>query len=1410
MRLTDAILKNLQSHPYVILQTLTIKDIASLIHQANIAYHSKGAPILTDDIYEIVHAYLEKLAPDHPLVQSEIGGAPIKAKERAKLPIWMGSMNKIKNDPSGIDRWRAKYPGEYIISDKLDGISCLFHRVDGTTMLYTRGDGTYGQNISNLLQYIQGIPVTTAINGDIMVRGELILPKAAWPALKSERNNPRNTVAGIANSKHPEPHIARLIHFVAYDCIEPRLAPAPGLSWLKQHQFTTVNYRVATASTINVGDLSSILLERRDTSPYEVDGIVINHNALHKLPEGENPPFAFAFKSILTHESAEVIVKGVQWNVSKNGLLKPVVFFDTVFISGVHIHRASAHNAQMIVKNGIGEGAKIIVIRSGDVIPYILSITTPAPAGPSLPNPIEYPWKWTDSGVDIVLKKPELASEYTLKQLINYTNVFGIKGIGSKLVKRLYEHGIDNIKKLANITKVDLYKATRSAPITLKIYAQLQNIYSKGQCIEFMDASNIFGGGLGQSKLKLITEAFPSLLSPDAPLPTLADLQAIKGIGERNARQFLEHIADFHAFMIETGLPCRTSKQVFVPTPEGCMSLVGKNITFTGFRSAPLTEYVEKHGGRVMSSVSASTHIVVAKSLSDDSMKSETARELGVPLMDYRTFEEEIGYVRPVETIQEEAETNEFEAIEAELTPPSPDEGDNDEDDETPSGTLNKTAECVRHTMNWSNMKRSHIFGKSAFNPATVADDLSQASPKLEALIKKIQTLDQRDISAHGRTFKHMIFSDVYKRGYGAKIIAAALIAAGFNHAYNADFKLTTKRNPKQKQNTFAVLASTQIYTKPITTQFKQHLLKTFNSRPDNTFGDVIRIIVLDTGYKEGIDLFDIKYVHLFEPMLTPADKMQAMGRAMRFCGQRGLHFEDGVGWKVHVYDYDHVVPQKIADSFGAPGNTSFAIIMNEIKKNERLIDLTHDIERVAQLAAVDRVLNRNVHPRPPSPAPPDAPFQIATATKYPDCKWPPAKTENLCSPSQATPSASTAAPTLIPEFSPSQAFIREYFQPNTPERGMLLWHSLGSGKTCTALATASFAWEANGYTILWVTRGTLRSDVYKNMFDMSCVERIRDYITRGSRLPEDLASRKRLLSKSWLPPVSFRQLNNTLKRTNRLFEFLVKRNGYADPFRKTLLIIDEAHLMLSPTMKEKDKPDVGLLKAWLHNSYKLSGPDSGRIILMSATPITDNPYDFMRLINLTSLEEIPETIPGPYVNPETLLFTEKGTVDFIEATGRRISYLNRMKDVRQFAQPVMHTVNVPISMPIDTSHIEARIERATTLVKELGEIKLGEIKREATAQIDAALEVAKKDCEGVASAPAPAAPNKRLCVAAAKARAKEQKDAADIDARSRVAAAKEQIVTTKENIKAMKTEISNIKKNDNSIASVLIKRCSK
>ena len=225
---------------------------------------------------------------------------------------------------------------------------------------------------------------------------------------------------------------------------------------------------------------------------------------------------------------------------------------------------------------------------------------------------------------------------------------------------------------------------------------------------------------------------------------------------------------------------------------------------------------------------------------------------------------------------------------------------------------------CVRTTANWATVEPQHKFDKPEFNAKQTAEEIATRSPKLAKILQNIRQLDREDEMRYGRKFKHFIFSDI-KSAQGAKAVASGLLGAGFQLGYNATpiavgkakkatntkIKVTVKSDEdllKTKGNNFFLLSSVSLYGEPLLVSIKKEVLRKFNSRPDNVYGDLARIIVMDSGFKEGIDLFDIKYVHIFEPQTTAADQKQVIGRGTRTCGQKGLVFNPRAGWPLNVY----------------------------------------------------------------------------------------------------------------------------------------------------------------------------------------------------------------------------------------------------------------------------------------------------------------------------------------------------------------------------------------------------------------------------------------------------------------------------------------------------------------------------
>lgn len=610
-------LEKFKENPKDYLKKSKLPTIFEFLEKANYYYRNTDTTLINDDLYDFIYDYAQRKDPKNPFFKN-IGALP--AERKVELPIWMGSQDKIRDDPKNLEKWKAKYNPPYVLTDKLDGNSGLFvYDKKKQITLYTRGDGTHGQNVTQVLKYIT--KKDWQMEQPVMVRGEFIISKKNWEKIKDKGANARNVTAGILNSKTVDPNIAKYMDFVAYELLEPKLEFQEGLEVMKGYGFTVVEYDIVDKDMLTTDYLSNYLIKRREQSPYEIDGIVVRDNEFHPIVKGKNPKYSFAFKTILTHEEAEVLVTQVEWNVSKDGYLKPLVHFNPVHIAGVKIQKATGFNASFIQEHKIGPGSKIVIIRSGDVIPHIVRILTPSMDGkPSFPK---LPYEWNETGVDIQVLKDSTNEQQQLRQMEHFVNTLDIQNIGSGVLKKMIEKGIDTIPKLVALKKADfLTLESVKEKGAEKMYESLNQRLKTVTCEELMAASNLFGRGFGLKKLKVITEAYPEILKQKE----IKELKPIKGIGETTINQFLKELPTFYKFLKEIGFKCqRTSKRI-----SGDKLFEGKSIVFTGFRNKDWEKAIELNGGKVSSSISKNTFLVVAADITESSSKVEKGRELGI------------------------------------------------------------------------------------------------------------------------------------------------------------------------------------------------------------------------------------------------------------------------------------------------------------------------------------------------------------------------------------------------------------------------------------------------------------------------------------------------------------------------------------------------------------------------------------------------------------------------------------------------------------------------------------------------------------------------------------------------------------------------------------------------------------
>ena len=565
-------------------------------------YYNGGQSSIIDSRYDI----LAKIIKSNPLYVPKIGTKLRDGDNEVKLPFWLGSQDKIyPEDLNDLDKWLELNDDEYIITTKLDGVSCLLVSVDGEVKLYTRGDGIKGSDISYLRPYFKSIPAV--IDEDIAVRGELIMKKKTFEEKYADvKANPRNMVAGRINGKTARDGLHD-IDFVAYEIVgDGEMQPQKDqLDKLKDMGFTVVKHKIF--DHIDVELLTQLFISVKKNEPYDVDGIIVMANVPYERNKAGNPEYSFAFKVMLEDSVYETTVEEVIWSVSKWGVLKPKIRVIPVSIGGgITLTYATAFNAKYIVVNKIGKGSVIKITRSGDVIPYIVGTVIPADKG-DLPEDIDY--KWNESGVDIYTL--DLPAEACIKLIASFFEKTNIKYVKEATIEKLYNAGINSLMKIIGATQEELKSVpTIGDKSADRIYNNIRDGLKKLQMKQVIGASGIFGMGIGVRKIGNLFTVFPDLLEVYDQLDEeelVRRLLAVDNISVKTAIRIIKNLKMARAFKEEM-------KQYVSDTKQGKkvkQTLVDMKVVFSGFRDEDMSEKIGKRGGQVMTSVSSKTSAII-------------------------------------------------------------------------------------------------------------------------------------------------------------------------------------------------------------------------------------------------------------------------------------------------------------------------------------------------------------------------------------------------------------------------------------------------------------------------------------------------------------------------------------------------------------------------------------------------------------------------------------------------------------------------------------------------------------------------------------------------------------------------------------------------------------------------------
>jgi DNA ligase (NAD+) len=620
-----------------------IKELVSQITQANEAYRT-GNPIISDSQYDQLVDELRLLDPSNDIFNI-IGHIITDETRKRKLPIPMASMNKVKTIDEIKDWFRTKDIvgcAQLVITPKYDGLSLCVNEITGEA--WTRGDGEFGQKSDEHYKLIKNKYFDLkelSENGLLMepnpnfqlpftyTFGEVMMPKNVFlEKYSNDFANPRNLVAGLLNSKEVTEPLKDLV-YIKYGANLPSSSKfgfkSSILDELNKGQVIKVPYETTFVDKLNEDYLHNLFTKW--SQEFEIDGLIIEVNHLGiqedlgRETSSNNPCYARAYKSPNFEQTAETEIIGISWNISKQGYLKPTLHVSPVKLDGVTISNVTGNNARFVKDLGLGVGAKVLIKRSGMVIPIIYEVIEPVPF--KMPDIVDI--DWNENGVELMtLTETE---DQKFKQLVSFFEILETDNFGEGVIKQLWDVGYKTVEDILNLKVNDLEKIDRFGKRKATIvFNSIQKATQNVSLSKLQHATGIFKG-LGSKKLALLEEFKTK--------PTVEQVLTVEGFADISAKSYIDGYDKFFDFIKNLPITIQEKQE----TVKVSSDLDGMNFVFTGVRRADLESVIESRGGKIGGSVSKNTTHLIMKSVGSGSSKEKKAIELGVQIMTVEQLE---------------------------------------------------------------------------------------------------------------------------------------------------------------------------------------------------------------------------------------------------------------------------------------------------------------------------------------------------------------------------------------------------------------------------------------------------------------------------------------------------------------------------------------------------------------------------------------------------------------------------------------------------------------------------------------------------------------------------------------------------------------------------------------------------
>ena len=646
-----------------------LHELTTLLSNAARAYYQEDREIMSNFEYDKLYDELLELEKDTGITLSNsptthVGYEVLSKLKKDKHEVPALSLDKTK-DRHFVKSWLHGKDG--VMGWKLDGLTVVLTYENGELVkAVTRGNGEIGEIITHNAKFFDGLPLKIACKSHIVVRGEAVIYYSTFdkinkqiPETENKYKNPRNLASGTVRQFDSKISAERHVHFKAFDLVsyndtdlindgfDPNQC-IDHYKWMEYLGFDVVGYTfVNNENADKVIDEFESKIKEND---FPSDGLVLRYNdiayGLSLGTTGKFPRYGIAFK--WKDELAETIIRKIEWNASRTGLINPVAVFDPVELEGTEVKRATSHNVSILKKLNLTVGSKITVYKANMIIPTINENIKPS--GNEIEIPTECPVchepthiHISDDGIETLYCENKKCPAKHIKSFVHFVkrDSMNILSFNEATIEKLIDAGF--ISKFKDIYTLKEHK---------KEIAELDGMGERSveNLLEAIETSrnttlSRFLSGLGiplvgRSACKEIDKYFHGNFNKFIQeFKNGFDFSTLTDFGDKMCTSLTKYLND-NLEMIE-----ELSSYLNFETKELEDNKL-QNITFviTGSLNHfsnrdELKNKIESLGGKVANAVSSRTTYLINNDFLSNSGKNKKAKELGIKIITEEDFE---------------------------------------------------------------------------------------------------------------------------------------------------------------------------------------------------------------------------------------------------------------------------------------------------------------------------------------------------------------------------------------------------------------------------------------------------------------------------------------------------------------------------------------------------------------------------------------------------------------------------------------------------------------------------------------------------------------------------------------------------------------------------------------------------